>query len=593
MNNKHNDQCENCTCGDDHSAAAKTFVSDNPGRDVQRVGTARFLEQSPYKIHDHVWAVTGSLGDSQCYIGVTQKVRAVQNALAARIAKKDLPVRLIPPAYTIGVSDGQLNGTDEMRFSLIGREVSHDSITLHLSGSQVKGTIAIVACDKPPVGTLAAILEHNEPAVIMSDGSIKPGHDPETGERIDIVSGFQVAGEDDQEKKNRVALTACCGQGSCGGMFTYNTMQTFIAMVGMEPLHMVTPTSDDKRRITEFPDQLIDCLLTMTEKGIKPRDLVTPVSLKNALTVAIAMGGSTNVALHSVEIARAAGVNLWKEVITQKEFNALSESVPVLINARPFGKYSMVDIEEKGGLPVIVSELLQAGFLDGKALTCTGETLAEQIKRLSPPKPDHEVIFSVKKPFKPTGGLRLLSGNLAPDGGAIIKVAGVEGGMEKGKFIGKARIFNSEHELLLTLEKTPDVFADHDMVVIRYEGPRGAPGMPELLDPTSRITALCRQKGITIALMTDARFSGGSVGLVIGHVGPEAYLGGPIGLVENGDTIVIDINKCTMNCLEFNNPKIFKQRQKAWKNLAKPVSNRLLKRMRETAKSALEGGGMN
>lgn len=582
------ESCIDCTCQSEN----KQFVSDNPGRDVQRVGTARFLEQDPSKIHDAVWAVTGSLGDSQCYLGVTYKVRAIQNALAARIRKIDLPIRLIPPAYTIGVSDGQLNGTDEMRFSLIGREVTHDSMTLHLSGSQVKGCIAIVACDKPPVGTLAAILEHNEPAVVLSDGSIKPGYDPETNERIDIVTGFQVAGDADEVKKNRIAMNACCGTGSCGGMFTYNTMQTFIAMVGMEPLHMVTPTSDDKRRLTQFPDQLIDCLLTMTEKKIKPRDLVTPASLKNALTVAIAMGGSTNVALHSVEIARAAGIDLWKEVISQKEFNKLSKSIPVLINARPFGMYSMVDIEEKGGLPVIVKELLDAGFLDGKTLTCTGEILSEQIKRLDPPKPDHEVIFSVKKPFKSTGGLRLLSGNLAPDGGAIIKVAGVEGGMENGIFKGNARVFNSEKELLMALEETPAIFADHDIVVIRYVGPRGAPGMPELLDPTSRITTLCRQKRITIALMTDARFSGGSVGLVIGHVGPEAYLGGPIALIEDGDTIIIDIIKYTMDCVELSDATIAAKRKKAWKNKAKNVTNRLLARMRKTARAALEGGGM-
>ena len=381
-------KCKDCHC-EENKFDTTDFVSENPGRDVQRIGTARFLEQDPYKIHKPVWAVTGSLGDSQCYVGVTEKVASIQKSISERITKDDLPVRLIPPAYTIGVSDGQLNGTNEMRFSLIGREVTHDNITLHLSASQVKGYIAVVACDKPPVGTLAAILEHNEPAVMLSDGSIHPGIDPENGEKIDIVTGFQVAGDDNQEMKNRVALNACCGQGSCGGMFTYNTMQSFIAVVGMEPLNMVSPASDDPRRITEFPEQLIDCLLTQTKKKIKPRDIVTPKSLKNALTVAIAMGGSTNVVLHSVEIARAAGIDLWKDVLTQKEFNKLSESVPVLVNARPFGKYSMVDIEEKGGLPVIVKELLDAGFLDGDCLTCTGETLAEQIKRLNPKKPDH------------------------------------------------------------------------------------------------------------------------------------------------------------------------------------------------------------
>lgn len=607
--------CNGCNCGggcenkdeaqkfnEQASSVKKRFVSENPGRDVQRVGTARFIGQDPYKIHNPVWAVTGSLGDSQCYVGVTQKVRAIQAALSARIWKEDLPIRLLPPAYTIGVSDGQLNGTPEMRFSLIGREVTNDAIDIHLNGSNVKGVISVVACDKPPVGTLAAILEHNEPAVILSDGPIRPGIDPETHERIDIVTAFQVAGDPSQDKKDRVALNACCGQGSCGGMFTYNTMQSFIAVLGMEPLHMVAPASDDKRRLQEFPDQLIDCLLTMTEKGIKPRDIVTPTSLRNALITAIAMGGSTNVVLHSVEIARAAGIDLWKEVMSQEEFNELSRKVPVLIDARPFGRYSMVDIDEKGGLQVIVKELLDAGYLDGSTITCTGETLAEQVKCLNPPAPDHEVIYSVKKPFKPTGGLRLLHGNLAPEGGAVIKVAGVEGGLENNVFKGRARVFDSEQALLKALAETPDIFEDRDMVVIRYLGPRGAPGMPELLDPTSRITALCRQKDITIALMTDARFSGGSVGLVIGHVGPEAYLGGPIALIEDGDEIVVDINKDTIDCTELADPATYEKREKAWKEAVKknggvhpsvvPVTNRLLKRMRATARPALGGAGM-
>ena len=589
--------CGNCNCGE------KDFVSENPGRDVQRVGTARFLGEDPFKIHGDVWAVIGNEGDSQCYLGITEKVEAIQVAVSKKIKEEKLGVRLIPPYYAGVISDGQLNGTDEMRFSLIGREVSHDAVCLHLSGSQVKGSISVVACDKPPVGTVAALLEHNEPAIVMSDGSIRPGNDPETNERIDLVTGFQVAGDDDQEKKNSIALNACPGCGSCGGMFTYNTMQTFFGVVGMEPLHMVSPASQDVRRVEKFPEELVSFLLTLIEKGIKPRDIVTKKSLKNAITVAVAMGGSTNVVLHAPEIARAAGFDFWKEVITQDEFNNLSRSLPVLVNARPFGIYSMVDIDDKGGVPVIVKELLDAGFLDGDCITCTGETLAEQIKRLNPPKPDGDVIHSVKKPFKPTGGLRMLHGNLAPNGGAVIKVAGVEGGIKDGKFIGKARVFNSERELLDALTHTPNIFKDKDMVVIRYVGPRGAPGMPEMLDPTSRITVLCRQKNITIALMTDARFSGGSVGLVIGHVGPEAYLGGPIALVEDGDTVVIDLNHDTMDAEELKDKKVLLARLKAWQEVAKEndsvhpliqsVNNRLLKRMRETAKPALKGGGMN
>src|SRR5579862_9450553 len=581
---------------------ATAFVSVNPGRDVQRVGTALFLGQDPHRIHEPVWAVTGSLGDSQCYLGVTRKVDAIQAALSARIRQHDLSIRLIDPAFTIGVSDGQLNGTDRMRFSLIGREVVNDGIDLHLSGNDVKGLISVVACDKPPVGTLAAILAHNEPAVILSDGSVKPGLDPETGERIDLITAFQVAGDSDPAKRNRVALNACRGQGSCGGLFTYNTMQSFIAVLGMEPLHMVSPPSDDERRLREFPGQLIDGLLTMTRKGIKPRDIVTPASLKNGLTVAIAIGGSTNVALHSVEIARAAGIDLWQEVISQKEFNALSRRVPVLVNARPFGVYSMVDIDAEGGLQAIVKELLDAGLLEGSCLTCTGETLSEQVRRLEPAKPDHEVIYSVTRPFKKSGGLRLLAGNLAPDGGAIIKVAGVEGGVKDGRFTGRARVFDGERELIDALERTPGVFADGDMVVIRYEGPRGAPGMPEMLDPTSRITTLCRQRNITIALMTDARFSGGSVGLVIGHVAPEAFLGGPIALIEDGDTIVVDVNDDRLDCTELDDRALYAARSTAWHDAAasngglhpavRTVDGRMLTRMRATARPALQGGGM-
>jgi dihydroxy-acid dehydratase len=579
------------------------FVSDNPGRDVQRVGTARFLDEDVAKVHDPVWGVLGTLGDSQCYLGVNAKVAAVQAALSARVAADDLPVRLIAPAFTVGVSDGQLNGTERMRYSLIGRELVNDSTDLHVNANDLAGIVAVVACDKPPVGTLAALLEHNAPAVILSDGSIRPGTDPITGERIDLVTGFQVAGDPDPDVRSRVALHACPGQGSCGGMFTYNTMQTFIGVLGMEPLHMIAPSSEDPRRVSQFPAELVECLVTMTGRGIRPRDIVTAASLRNAITVVMAMGGSTNVALHSVELARAAGIDLWSEVMSQREFNELSHGLPVLANMRPFGTYSMVDVDEVGGVQVIVKELLDAGRLDGSAMTCTGETLAEQVRRLDPPAPDGDVVHPVAAPFKPTGGLRLLHGNLAPDGGAILKIAGVEGGITDGRFTGRARVFNSERALITALEDAPDSFADHDMVVIRYEGPRGAPGMPELLDPTSRITALCRAKGITIALMTDARFSGGSVGLVIGHVAPEAFLGGAIALIEDGDTIVVDVNTDRLDCTQLDDETVRADRQARWDAAstangdvhpdATPVSSRVLGRMRAIALPALRGGGMS
>jgi len=574
----------------------------NPGRDVQRVGTAKFLGQDVSKIYGPVWAVLGNLGDSQCYLGIQQKVAAVQDAVSRRIVAHDRNNRLIAPTFTIGVSDGQLNGTPQMRFSLIGRELVNDAASTHLAANQVEGFIAVVACDKPPVGTVAAILEHNVPSVILSDGSIRPGHRPSTGETIDLVTAFQFATSDDDEARAEVTLNACPGQGSCGGMFTYNTMQTFIGVLGLEPLNMIAPASEDPRRLTEFPEQLVDCLETMTETNIRPRDIVMPASLRNALIVAMAMGGSTNVMLHSVEIARAAGIDLWTEVMSQDEFNQLSHRLPVIVNMRPFGQYSMVDVDASGGLPTVVNELLKAGFLDGSTLTCTGETLSEQIARLNPPAADHEVIFSVESPFKNTGGLRLLRGNLAPEGGAILKLAGVESGIVDGVFTGRARCFNGEADLIAALDADSDSFQDNDMVVIRYEGPRGAPGMPEMLDPTSKITSLCRKRGITIALMTDARFSGGSVGLVIGHVAPEALLGGPIALVEDGDTIIVDVNEDRLDCVALHDAAVLANRKAKWEREvegnggihphATPVTHRVLKRMRATAHSALHGGGM-
>lgn len=576
--------------------------SQNPGRDVQRVGTAVFLGEDVAKIHDPVWGVLGNLGDSQCYLGVQEKVAAVQAALSRRIERDNLSVRLIAPAFTLGVSDGQLNGTPEMRFSLIGRELVNDVTAMHLAASGIAGLVAVVACDKPPVGTVAAVLEHNVPTVVLSDGSIRPGSDPTSGERIDLVTAFQAASDPDPETRSRIALHACPGLGSCGGMFTYNTMQTFISVLGLEPLHMVSPASDDRRRLSEFPDQLVDCLVTMTTSNIRPRDIVTPASLRNALTVASAMGGSTNVMLHGVEIARAAGIDLWADVISQAEFNELSRRLPVLVNMRPFGSYSMPDVEAMGGIPVIVRDLLEAGFLDGTPMTCTGETLAGQIQRLAPPSPDHDVIYSVARPFKETGGLRLLSGNLAPEGGAILKLAGVEGGISNGIFTGRARVFNSERSLTKALDERAGDFRDGDMVVIRYEGPRGAPGMPEMLEPTSKITSLCRQEGITVGLMTDARFSGGSVGIVVGHVAPEAFLGGPIALVEDGDTIIVNVATDRIDCVELNDEATYMERVSKWQTAAeengglhpdaRPVSNRVMQRMRATAIPALRGAGM-
>jgi len=388
-------------------------------------------------------------------------------------------------------------------------------------------------------------------------------------------------------------------------MFTYNTMQTFIGVVGMQPLHMVAPASDDPRRLNDFPAELVDHLARMIERGLKPRDIVVRDSLRNAVIVAMAIGGSTNVTLHAPEIARAAGyADFWRDVMTPEEFNHLSRHVvPVLTDARPYGKYSMVDIDKVGGVPVIARELLDAGLLNGDVMTCTGETLRAQIARLGAGRPDGKVVYNVEKPYKPTGGLRVLGGNLSPDFSAILKLAGVEGGLANNVFHGTARVFEGEQALLTALDQTPDSFQNNDMIIVRYEGPSGAPGMPEMLDPTSRITTLCRERGIVVALMTDARFSGGSVGLVIGHVGPEAALGGPIAFIESGDEIVVDLNTNELNCTALNDPATLARREAVW---AKQVADnggthpncgiadtRLLHRARHTAVPATRGGGMH
>ena len=586
----------------------KTVLIDkNPGRNSQTYGIARELGTDLDLIHEPSIGVIGNKGDSQCYLGVSKKVQIIHEVLKKRIGKEpnQLAMRLIQPEFSLATSDGIRNGTKEMRYSLIGREVTNDSICEHLSATGVEGIIAVVACDKPPVGTLSAILEHNRPAIIMSDGSIRPGKDSITGEPLDIISSYQIAGSRDENLKKRIALESCPGIGSCGGMFTYNTMQTFIGVLGMQPLHMVSPASEDPRRIKEFPEELVDYLSNLINKDITPRDIVTKDSLRNAIIVAMSVGGSTNVMLHAPELARAAGyANFNRDIMSSEEFNYLSEKViPVVVNARPFGKYSMVDIDNKGGIQVIIKNLLEAGLLNGEPLTCTGETLVEQVERLSPPDPDGEIIYKIENPFKKTGGLRLLGGNLSPEFSAILKLAGVEGGLENGVFKGNAKVFDGEQSLLNTLDNSPESFANFDMVVVRYEGPVGGPGMPEMLDSTSRITTLCRERNIIIGLMTDGRFSGGSVGLVIGHVGPEAAIGGPIGLICDGDTITVDLNNNILVCDELKDINILRKRKKEWEE-ARDKNNgihpsvgiantRLLNKMRCSAVPAIYGAGMH
>jgi dihydroxy-acid dehydratase len=583
------------------------LIDQNPGRNSQTYGIARELGTDLELIHEPSIGVIGNKGDSQCYIGVMDKVQSIHEALKRQIGLSDgkLKFRLVQPEFTVATSDGIRNGTKEMRYSLIGREVTNDSLCEHLSASGLEGLIAVVACDKPPVGTLAAILEHNRPAIIMSDGSIRPGKDSETGQAIDIISSYQIAGSNDEALKRRIAVEACPGFGSCGGMFTYNTMQTFLGVVGMQPLHMVSPASQDLKRQELFPEELVKYLVNLISKNITPREIVTRDAIRNGIIVAMSVGGSTNVMLHAPEIARAAGfANFYEDIMSAEEFNHLSENVvPVIVDARPFGQFSMVDIDAKGGIQVFVRDLLDAGLINGDLMTCTGMTLAEQLEELAPSLPDGKVIYSVESPFKPTGGLRLLGGNLSTDFSAVLKLAGVEGGLEDNIFNGSARVFDGEETLLEFLSATPEKLANLDMIVVRYEGPVGGPGMPEMLDSTSRITAICRENNIVVGLMTDGRFSGGSVGLVIGHVGPEAAVGGAIALLEDGDSIEVNLNKNELNCKQLKDPDIVKKRRLRWESEIDNHNNfhpsvgradtRLLNRMRSSAVSAVYGAGMH
>ena len=502
------------------------LIDRHPGRSTQTIGIARQLGTDPDLIHEVSVGVVGTKGDSQCYMGVAAKVDAIHASLKSRIGKGEgqLKVRLVQPEYTIATSDGIRNGTREMRYSLIGREVTHDALCEHLEATGLAGTIAVVACDKPPVGTLAALLEHNQPAIIMSDGSIHPGTDPNTGEKIDLVSAYQVAGNPDAEYRHHIACHACPGYGSCGGMFTYNTMQTFIGVVGMQPLHMVAPPSDDPRRLKEFPDQLVEYLAQMMARDLKPRDIVVRDSLRNAVIVAMAIGGSTNVTLHAPEIARAAGfTDFWKEVMTPAEFNHLSQYVvPVLIDARPFGKYSMVDIDRVGGVQVIVRELLEAG---------PAQWRRHDLHRRNVGRAGQAPWHQADRRHGDLSRRKTLQADRRPARARRQSVAGILRHFETRRRRGRAgeqpvprqgaRVRRRAGPAGRARQESRG-FENNDMIIVRYEGPSGAPGMPEMLDPTSRITTLCRERGIVVGLMTDARFSGGSVGLVIGHVGPEA-----------------------------------------------------------------------
>ena len=461
------------------------------------------------------------------------------NALAVEVRSAVQQQNLVGLVFhTIGVSDGISNGTEGMRYSLVSREVIADSIETVCNAQYYDGLIAVVGCDKNMPGSLIAMGRLNRPAIMVYGGSIAGGH--WKGQSLNIVSAFEALGEklanklSDEDFKG-IIQHACPGAGACGGMYTANTMASAIEALGMAlPYSSSNPAlSDEKSKECIEAGKTIRILL---EKDLKPRDIMTLEAFENAITIVMVLGGSTNAVLHLIAMAKSVGVK-----ITQEDFQRISDKTPLLADLKPSGKYLMQDLHKVGGTPAVLKYLLDNGYLHGQCITVTGKTLAENLEKV--PALDfvkQDVIRPLDKPIKKTGHLQILYGNLASKG-AVAKITGKEG----EKFKGRASVFEGEFELVDGIKSGR--IKSGDVVVIRYVGPKGAPGMPEMLKPTSLIVGA--GLGKSVALITDGRFSGGSHGFVIGHVTPEAFAGGLIALVEDGDWIEIDIKKREVNLL--------------------------------------------
>ena len=434
--------------------------------------------------------------------------------------------------HTIGVSDGISMGTSGMSYSLQSRDLIADSIETVMQAQWYDALVAIPGCDKNMPGCLIAMGRLNRPALMIYGGTIKPGHthlDGETQKR-DIVSAFQcygeyVAGRMSDEDRQAVVRHACPGAGACGGMYTANTMATAIEAMGMSLPYSSSIPAEDPAKIEECR-QAAAAIRTCLEQDIKPRDIMTRAAFENAITFVMAVGGSTNAVLHLLAMARAVEVPL-----TIDDFQATAARVPYLADLKPSGRFVQEELHAVGGTPGVIKLLLEAGLMQGDCLTVTGKTLAENVAELPGLADGQEVVHAVDSPIKATGHIRIMRGNFCPDG-AVAKITGKEG----LSFTGPANCFDSEEEMLAALEK--EQIHKGDVVIIRYEGPQGGPGMPEMLTPTSAIMGA--GLGSDVALITDGRFSGGSHGFIVGHVTPEAQQGGPIALVQNGDQITID-----------------------------------------------------
>jgi dihydroxy-acid dehydratase len=422
-------------------------------------------------------------------------------------------------------------GTDGMSFSLPSRDLIADSIETVMGAQWYDANISLPGCDKNMPGCVMAMARLNRPSLMIYGGTIRAGH---LGNRtLDVVSAFQsygeyLAGTIDEAQRQAIVQHACPGPGACGGMYTANTMASAIEALGMSLPYSSSTPADDPQKADECR-RAGAAIHRLLEMDLKPRDIMTRAAFENAITVVVALGGSTNAVLHLIAMARTASVPL-----TIDDFQRVSNRTPLLADFRPSGRYVMEDLQRVGGTPAVIKLLLEAGLIDGDCLTVTGRTVRENLQDLPGLTPGQQIVRPLTNPLKATGHLQILKGNLAPQG-AVAKITGKEG----LRFTGPAKVFDSEEAMLRALEQR--LIVKGDVVVIRYEGPKGGPGMPEMLTPTSAIVGAGLSKDV--ALITDGRFSGGSHGFIVGHVTPEAQDGGPIALVRDGDPIVIDAER--------------------------------------------------
>jgi len=476
---------------------------------------------------------------------------------------------------TIGVSDGISMGTEGMSYSLQSRDLIADSIETVMGAQWYDALVTIPGCDKNMPGCLIGMGRLNRPSLMVYGGTIKPGHHAD--KTLDIVSAFQcygefIAGAIDDATRQGIVRHSCPGAGACGGMYTANTMASAIEALGMSLPYSSSIPAVDQEKLDECL-QVGKAIRVLLEKDLKPRDIMTRKAFENAMVMVMATGGSTNAVLHLIAMARAVDVPL-----TIDDFQRVSDRIPYIADLKPSGRFVFEDLHLVGGTPAVMKYLLEKGLIDGSCMTVTGYSIAENLKSLPGLKAGQEIIQPIEKPIKESGHIRILKGNLSPDG-AVAKITGKEGNI----FTGPAKVYDSEEDMLAALERKEIVKGD--VIVIRYEGPQGGPGMPEMLTPTSAIMGA--GLGKDVALLTDGRFSGGSHGFIVGHITPEAQVGGPIALIRTGDKITIDADKNTLD-VALSSDELSK-RKAAWKAPAFKATRGTLYKYIKNVKSASEG----